>query len=89
MPRISRRGHESDTRGHRSAILSDVRYGSEADINPAMDLVRLVLEADIHRATPGDSGKQEGKLSGLVETFHAARYLRLDRRCHIRGHLSG
>ena len=33
------------------------------------------------RATPRDSGKQEGKLSRLVEAFHAASYLRLDRRC--------
>jgi hypothetical protein len=27
-------------------------------------------------------------LGRLVKTSHAARYLRLDRRCHIRGHLS-
>jgi hypothetical protein len=28
-------------------------------------------------------------LGRLVETFHAARYLRLDRGCHIRSHFSG
>ena len=33
------------------------------------------------RAMPWESGKQEGKLSSLVEAFHAASYLRLDRRC--------
>ena len=40
--------------------------------------VCLVPEAD----------KQEGKLSGLVETSHAARHLRLDRRRHISSHFS-
>src|SRR6476619_7096956 len=31
----------------------------------------------------------EQDLGRLVETFYAARYLRLDRRCHISSHLSG
>ena len=35
-----------------------------------------------------EADKQEGKLSGLVETSHAARHLRLDRRCHISSHFS-
>ena len=65
------------------------------DHSPIADVGRARLKSPLRarrghpgRATPRDSGKQEGKLSRLVETFHAARYLRLDRRCHISSHFS-
>ena len=48
-----------------------------------------IVSANLDVCFVPEADKQEGKLSGLVETSHAARHLRLDRRRHIRGHFSG